>query len=41
MDAVLEEFMMVGIGEDDGPGSGGTWDRLSELDCHSMPGSNR
>lgn len=41
VDAVLDEFMMVGIGEDDGPGSGGTWDRLSELDCNSMPSSTR
>lgn len=38
VDAVLEEFMMVGIGEND-PGGAGAWDRLAELEVTSRHSS--
>ena len=42
VDAVLEDFMMVGIGEDSVLSDAcGAWDRVPELECGSMPGSAR
>ena len=41
VDAVLEDFMMVGIGEDSVLSDMPAWDRLPELECGSTPGSAR